>query len=221
MGHSMGGQIALHYLLSKFSPYNKQTTTSAAHPVINGLLLEAPYIALDPSSQPSAVTVTLGRLVSKLLPHHHMVQKLDAGYMSRSPKVCEDWVADPLCHDTGTLQGLAAMLDRAAQLDRLSRHQSVTNLSSKLPTGCALWLGYGTGDRVTSGEASRRLFDVLEVGTSQGDDVKVVREYDGAYHKLHAEPDGVGEAFARDVGSWVAQRAKVSDVGDGEVKAKL
>lgn len=74
---------------------------------------------------------------------------------------------DPLCHDTGTLEGLAGMLDRADDLD-CNRLDIVDG---------RFWIGHGSADRVTSFDSSKRLFERLRVSD------KVFREYEGWYHK--------------------------------------
>ena len=99
------------------------------------------------------------------------------------------------------------MLQRAADLVTLStstRAAAVppTGLTKTLP--CPVWFGHGTDDKLTSYPASKKLFDVL----SAPDRDRTFRTYEAAYHKLHAEPDGVGEGFARDVGEWVLERVE-------------
>ena len=230
MGHSMGGQECLHYLLNKSSPYLSSSSTSTSHPVISALLLESPYIALHPSSQPPPLVVTLGKLASKLLPSRQMVQQLSPEFMSRDPKVREDWVKDELCHDTGTLLGLAGMLERAGQLDVLGRSGTGVNnglLNDTLPEGVrGLWIGHGTADGVVHFDAAKRIFERVGFaggnGGSGGDIMgkKEFRTYEGAYHKLHAEPDGVGEEFTRDVGEFVMAvvEAGKSESGGGNAR---
>jgi len=199
MGHSMGGGEALHYALSTSSAL-------ADRPPLAGLLLEAPFIELDPASEPWSITVYAGKLAAKLLPHAQMKQKLDPTYMSRSARVRQEWVDDPLCHDTGTFAGLDGMLQRSADLSRLSRAQKVSSLSTSVP--CPLWFSHGTSDHVISYPSSKRLFAVLKAPK----DDKTFKAYADAYHKLHAEPDGVGEQFAKDVGEWIiAHAAKDGD----------
>ena len=195
MAHSMGGAQALLYLLTT-------TPFTPSRPQITGLLVEAPFIALDPSAQPYRLTVTLGKLAAKFLPSRQMLQKLDPKHVSRSPKVQQEWDDDELCHDTGTLGGMAGMLQRAADLVSLSEGKAMPGLTKRL--GCPVWFGHGDGDKVTSHSASKKLCDVLEV---EGGD-KTFKTYPGAYHKLHAEPDGVGEEFARDVGEWIVKHVK-------------
>jgi acylglycerol lipase len=153
--------------------------------------------------------VQAGKLAAVVLPRSQLKQKLDPKYMSRSPKVCQEWSDDPLCHDTGTLEGLKGLLQRAGDLSSLSHGGRVPGLTAKLP--CPLWLGHGSGDKVVSYEAAKRLFHVL-IPPQPTD--KTFRDYPGAYHKLHAEPEGVGEQFAKDVAQWIlTQQDRLDQVG--------
>eukprot|EP01099_Mayorella_cantabrigiensis_P006454 TRINITY_DN5407_c0_g1_i1.p1 TRINITY_DN5407_c0_g1~~TRINITY_DN5407_c0_g1_i1.p1 ORF type:complete len:321 (-),score=-16.68 TRINITY_DN5407_c0_g1_i1:231-1193(-) len=195
MGHSMGGGEVFHYLLSTSPSFSKK-------PKFSGLLLEAPYVELDPSEQPTFVKVTAGKLAAFLLPKTQLKQKLSATHMSRSAQVRQDWVDDPLCHDTGSLEGLKGLLQRAADLSSLGHGHKVTGLQTQLP--CPVWLAHGSSDQVVSPGAAKRLFDVLQAPA--GD--KTWKSYTDAYHKLHAEPDGVGEAFANDVATWILSHSK-------------
>ncbi|KAK5349476.1 hypothetical protein LTS03_005381 [Exophiala xenobiotica] len=194
MGHSMGGNEVLCYMLSTSSAFSN-------HPPISGLLLQAPYIELDPAEQPHTFTVAAGRLAALVLPHRQMKQKLNATYMSRSTKVRQDWIDDPLCHDTGTLEGLTGMLQRAGDLSALSHGHKTDGLTTRVP--CPLWVSHGTADKVVSPDAAKRLFEVLEAPAND----KTFNPYPDAYHKLHAEPEGVGEQFAKDVGEWILAHA--------------
>jgi acylglycerol lipase len=195
MGHSMGGAQALTYLIT-----NQKFSTP--RPRLAGLILESPYIALHPTAEPYKLTVVAGTLAARFLPNMQMVQKLPAKHISRSTKVQEDWMNDELCHDTGTLAGLSGMLQRAADLTTLGNGKAVEGLGKQVP--CPIWVGHGTEDHVTWYDASKMVFDVLDV--EKGD--KTFQTYNGAYHKLHAEPEGVSEAFVKDVGEWITQRAK-------------
>ncbi|KAJ9615491.1 hypothetical protein H2200_001566 [Cladophialophora chaetospira] len=211
MGHSMGGGEALAYLLSTSSDYSDR-------PTLSGLLLEAPYIELHATAQPSYMKVQAGKLASMLLPNMQLKQKLDAAYMSRSKKVCQDWIDDPLCHDTGTLEGLKGLLERAGHLSLLSHDRTVPGFTTKLP--CPVWFSFGTGDRVLSYIAAQQLYNVIDAPNKD----KTFKAYPDAYHKLHAEPDGGGEQYAKDVGGWILTHAKakaeVAQVGQSESSQK-
>ena len=205
MGHSMGGGEALCYMLSTAPDLLNR-------PPFAGLLLEAPYVELHASSQPSYMKVQAGKLASMLLPHMKLKQTLDSKYLSRSEEVCQDWANDPLCHDTGTLEGLRGLLQRAGDLSQLSHGRSVSGFTTKLP--CPAWFSVGTKDLVISDVAARQLFNVVDCPNKD----KTFKSYPGAYHKLHAEPNGEGEQYAKDVGGWILthlqKQGGVAQVGE-------
>lgn len=196
----MGGAETLYYALTTPPP-------SPSLPIpLSGVLVESPHIAFPQAAQPSNILVISGRFAAKLLPNKQMVQKLDSSAMSRNPKVCKDWDDDELCHDTGTLRGLAGLLDRAGHLDDVGQGKHVDGLREKLDV--PVFWAHGDEDKVVDFGASKRLFKRVGDGNAGSK----FRRYDGGYHKLHGEPDGMGEEFARDVGTWVCQVGGV-DVG--------
>lgn len=166
MGHSMGGAEVLVYASVGPAPLRAR---------IRGYLAEAPFVALHPDSRPSRLTVVLGRLAAKVLPQRQMLQHLDARWLSRDESVRKDWVDDPLCHDVGTLEGLAGMLGRAEELE--SGKVKVADQAARV------WVGHGSEDRVTSFEASRRWLDGLE-----GVRDREFRVYEGWFHKRVSSP---------------------------------
>ncbi|KAK2741407.1 hypothetical protein FQN55_008323 [Onygenales sp. PD_40] len=194
MGHSMGGAEVLYYALN----------SSLDLPPLRGVLAYSPLIALHPSTRPSIVTVVLGRLVSKVLPSRQMVQPLNENLICRDKRVCQEWREDSLCHDTGTLEGLAGMLDRGIWLESA---ESGRSRKFKGP----VWVCHGTGDEINSYDASRKFVEVLE---SQD---KTFQTYQGAYHKLHAEPEGVKEALAKDIVEWILKRCESAAPDDPKV----
>jgi len=102
----------------------------------------------------------------------HMVQALDANLLSRDPAVCTQFRQDDLCHDTGTLEGLAGMLDRAANLE----NGSVT-MKGETAAGKSIWVAHGTGDGICDFEATKKWTMQAEVQD------KEFKEYDGWYHR--------------------------------------
>ncbi|QSS64364.1 lysophospholipase [Histoplasma capsulatum] len=123
MGHSKGGAEVLYYALN----------SSLDLPPIAGVLAYSPLIALHPSTRPWNLTVFLGRMASKIMPSFQLVTPLNEYLMSRDKRICEEWRRDPLCHDTGTLEGIAGMMDRALWLES---EQAGKNSKYKLP----IWL---------------------------------------------------------------------------------
>lgn len=165
MGHSMGGNETLLYIA-------EGPADVTSH--IRGYLLEAPFLQLHRDIRPSAFTVFAGRLVGRILPNRQMPFKLDEKRVSRDPEIQKAFAEDKLCHDTGTLEGLAHNLDRGFGLD-----------SGKyaVPEGrgeggkTRIWLSHGTKDLVADSAPTERLFKRLEIKD------KELKMYEGWYHK--------------------------------------
>ena len=188
MGHSMGGGQAL--TLACHPDYQESVVRR-----VRGWLLESPFISFSPEEQPSAVKVLAGRLAGKLLPHHQLKHAIMPQHLSRDLAVRESILADALMHNTGTLEGLAGLLDRTAAL--------AAGQVRPLKGGAlrSLWVGHGTEDKTTWFAASKKYFDEY---TGEVAD-KEFRVYEGWYHQLHADgPDS--EVFYRDVGDWILKK---------------
>ena len=161
MGHSMGGAQVLHYAARGPKEIRRQ---------IRGYLAESPFIGFHKDAQPARLTVVVGRLAARLLPSRQMVQKLDSKAMSRDPEVCEAFDKDQLCHDTGTLEGLAGLLKRAEELEK-------GEITIEDGDHVKVWIGHGTGDKVCSYQATQGFMSRLLVKD------KEFRTYDGWFHK--------------------------------------
>ena len=161
MGHSMGGAQVLQYAARGPIEVRRQ---------LRGYLAESPFIAFHRDGQPPRLKVLAGRVAARFLPRQQLVQKLDAKAMSRDPSVCEAYAKDGLCHDTGTLEGLAGLLRRAEELDN-------GEITIEDGEGVKIWVGHGTGDRVCSFEATESLMARLPVKD------KKFKIYDGWFHK--------------------------------------
>lgn len=160
---------------------------------IRGWILEAPYIALSKGYEINPLTIFFGRLAGKLLPLRQMVNKLPPENLTRDPEVIKSINEDTLMHNTGTLEGLAGMLDRTTLIG---------SGKTKLNPGVkSLWLGHGTEDKGTSFPASEKWFNEQ---TAVKD--KEFKRYEGWYHQLHADLPDTREIFAKDVGDWILAR---------------
>lgn len=199
----MGGAEVLTYA---------STGPAATRARIRGYLAESPFCGLSPASRPSQFTVLAGRLAAHVLPNMRMVQALDANLLSRDPAVCERFRRDALCHDTGTLEGLAGMLDRAANLE----DGSVT-MKGETAAGKSIWVAHGNADGICDFEITRKWTMQAEV------EDKEFKEYDGWYHrctltarvfpcflltsfKVHSEPSPDKETYVDDVVKWIFAR---------------
>jgi acylglycerol lipase len=198
MGCSMGGGQAL--TLASDPAYEDLISQ------VRGWILEAPFIAFPPGEEPSAVTQFVGKLVGKLLPHRHLVNHLPKEYLSRDPAVVKSISEDELCHDTGTLEGLAGMLERTDMLNsgRLKLSKNVKSL----------FLAHGTADKTTCFNASKKWYDSQSIEDSKH------KAYDGAFHQLHS--DLCQSEFNKDVSDWILERCgEVSNTAAVAPDAKL
>lgn len=177
MGHSMGGGETLCYAANGPDEVRRH---------IRGFLLESPFVDFDPKSKPSAVTVFLGRLAGKLMGKRQLTNKLDPKLISRDPEVCKRFEEDPLCHDTGTLEGLAGLLDRT---NALSSGKIVIPDNVGEGGVTRIWIGHGDKDGITSHDASKRLYDALQV------EDKEFKSYAGYYHRCTYIP-AIGKSQA-------------------------
>lgn len=197
MGHSMGGGEAL---------------TLAADPAyagaarrVRGWLLESPFVAFAPEQAPSPLSVLAGRLAGRLLPRRRLRSEVPAENCTRDAAVAQSIREDALCHQTGTLEGLAGLLDRTAAL---------TSRTVKLRGDVvrSVWFGHGTEDKVTHFESSKRFYDECTLDVPD----RTFRVYEGWYHQLHADGKD-SEIFYQEVGDWIL--ARVGD--DRKVKAQV
>lgn len=188
MGHSMGGGQVLNY--AALGPVKTRSQ-------VRGYLIEAPLILVAPAAAPWRITEMAGRVAVKAVPRMHMVNKIRTELLCRDPKVCDAIAADPLCHNTGTLEGLKDMLDRGRALDNGT---VLPKEDAKEAGGQGLWIGSGSGDEIIDHAAVVRFAEKLEWKD------KTFKEYPGWYHVLHQEPGEDGEIFARDVSDWILAR---------------
>jgi len=108
------------------------------------------------------------------MPQHQMVNKLDIKLVVRDPAVQKQLEADELCHNTGTLQGLAGMLDRTNDL-----------YSGKIQIGegageggvTRVWIGHGEKDGITNPHASKSFAERIQAKD------KEFKLYPGYYHR--------------------------------------
>lgn len=194
MGHSMGGgEVCTLMGDSKYEELVGQ---------VRGWILECPFVGFSPESEPSSLKVVVGRLVGRLLPKHQMKNEIPEEYLSRDPAVVKSVKDDPLCHNTGTLEGLASLLDRTALLAsgavKVGKHVQ------------SLFLTHGTADKTCSYDAAIKW---AEQQTNVED--RISKSYEGAYHQLHA--DLCKEEFAADVVDFILKRS----YPEGPVEAKL
>lgn len=183
LGHSMGGGEVI--TLAADEQYKDVVSQ------VRGWILDAPFIGFTPEEEPGKLLVFAGRLVGKLLPRQQMKHPIQADRISRDPEVVESIKNDALCHDTGTLEGLASLLDRTAALA-----SGTVPLAGHVQS---VLLAHGTGDLVCSYPTSMEWFKRQTI------EDKTVKSYEGGYHQLHS--DWCKKEFIQDVVDWILKRA--------------
>ncbi|PHH68231.1 hypothetical protein CDD83_6186 [Cordyceps sp. RAO-2017] len=183
MGHSMGGGE----ILTMAGDAQHSSLTGQ----MRGWILECPLIGFPAGQEPNTVKVLAGRLVSRLLPRQQLHIVVPPEHLSRDAAVVESVRKDPLCHNTGTLEGLASLLDRT---EALSSGQ--IRLSERVRS---ILLAHGTQDVICSQAAAIKFME-----SQQDVRDKTIRTYDGAYHQLHA--DNCKDEFARHLVDWILER---------------
>ncbi len=124
-GHSMGGLVALGYVL-----------TDPPRPQPDLLVLSAPAIAALTKHWRPAVAEVLGRV----LPHLEIANRLPAGALSHDPQVEIAYRSDPLnAHSTTTRLGMEFFHAQARVVSRLARLGALP-----LPT----YVLHGSDDRI-------------------------------------------------------------------------
>ncbi|CAK7230529.1 hypothetical protein SCUCBS95973_007605 [Sporothrix curviconia] len=198
LGHSMGGNEVATLMAA---PVGSEHDTAVVQHV-RGWLLESPFFGFPPGEAPSALKISAGRLAGRLLPTFQLKHKIPKEYMARDPETLARLEKDTLCHDTGTLEGLAGLLDRVNDIVQ-GRVKPSANVKS-------VWLGHGDADLCSDFEASKRWFETAAAAVPD----KTFRTYEKWLHMLHAEPKADRELFYREVGDWILAR-----VGDKKEEA--
>lgn len=168
---------------------------------VRGWILESPFIGFPKGYEPHFITVFFGRLAGRFLPYRQMYNPIPPENVTQDPEVIKSINEDKLIHGTGTLEGLAGMLDRTALMGggKTMLSKSVTSI----------WLGHGTEDKGTCYHASKKWFD-----EQAGVEDKEFKTYEGWSHQLHADRPDNRAVFAKDVGDYILARCDGTR-GDG------
>ncbi|MGB4839575.1 MAG: lysophospholipase [Saprospiraceae bacterium] len=133
LGHSMGGLIAVNFLL-----YQERTD-------VNGVILSG--AALEVGKDITPTTVKIVRFIGKYFPGLK-TSKLNPKSISRDPEAVESYVSDPLITKDGAKAGLGLALIN-------SINQTKTILSQ---FNFPVLIMHGGADKITNPEGSKALF---------------------------------------------------------------
>jgi alpha-beta hydrolase superfamily lysophospholipase len=133
LGHSMGGMIAVKFLL-----FNEKTQVSGV--ILTGAALE---VGTDITPLTQKVVGFLGKVAPKL-----KTVKLDPTSISRDPLEVEKYINDPLIHREGGKAGLAlALLNEIKALKQQFKNFTYPVL-----------IMHGESDKITNPEGSKSLY---------------------------------------------------------------
>ena len=178
-GHSMGGLVALIYLLDHVR----------AVP-LRGAVLSAPL--LRPAVKVGAIKQLAADIFARVAPKIALPTGIPPEDISRDPEVVKRYVADPRRIDVVSA-GWAKAMESATERGR----QQAKSLT--LPM---LWYA-GTGDRIVDWQATRDVFATLP--DPEGND-QTFRAWDGYYHEPHNEPAEQREPVYAMLLDWIGER---------------
>lgn len=127
-GHSMGGAIAINYVIS----------TSYT---VDALIVTSPWLKLV--SPPSKTLITLLRPLLRIAPWITLSNKLDPKDISHDEREVRKYAEDPLVHDK-----ISIGLFNSAYIAGYHALRNVYKIN------CPFLIMHGTGDRITSAKAS-------------------------------------------------------------------
>ncbi|KAF9131914.1 hypothetical protein BGW39_001150 [Mortierella sp. 14UC] len=178
MGHSYGGSLVLNY--DCIGPLRTK---------LSGLIASAPLVLASAPTRPSAFTVGVAGLVSKILPSFQTQVVLDSAFISRDADHVEKYNTDPLIHGYISTKGVYDMLTNGKLL-LTERYKLITK-------DVPVLIAHGTEDGLTDYTASKEFFDKIEV---QDKEYKV---YEGHFHELHNEPEAERKVVIDHYIQWI------------------
>ncbi|KAI1782744.1 lysophospholipase [Ganoderma leucocontextum] len=187
MGHSMGGGLVLAFGTQAGAPPVKETLSMLAGVVASSPLVLQTFPA-------SKVLRFIGGKASALLPNVLVDAPVAVEDLSHDPVANEANANDELCIQKGSLKGVHDMLTGGEHL--------LANDYKHWPRNLPLLLVHGDADRITSFTAARELFDKVEAAD------KTFMPFEGGFHELVHEPEGVKERFVDECISWVVKRVE-------------
>ncbi|KJA28801.1 hypothetical protein HYPSUDRAFT_61643 [Hypholoma sublateritium FD-334 SS-4] len=185
-GHSMGGAEVLGFAM-------QGDKYKAAVDSLSGVIATSPLIR-QTTPAPKALKWVGGKL-SVIMPNMLIPAEVKAEQLSHDAEVNAAYLKDPLVKQSGSLKGINDMLNHGEALLK----EGVSRWPKTLP----FIIIHGTEDKVTDFKASQIFHDKVTATT------KKISLYQGGYHELHNEPDGVKEKLADEIVSFIEEHANI------------
>ncbi len=170
-GQSLGGNQVLNYALER-------------KPKLNGIISTSPWLKLVYG--PKTIVILSTRILRKLAPSFTRKAGLNINLLSHDPKVAEDYARDNLNHQFITPAMFFGVTRAGRKVIKQAHHIQLPVL-----------LMHGTGDLITSVEASKKFAEHLKKG---GGDISFI-EWEDCYHEIHNETNN-DEVF-REIMKWI------------------
>ncbi|KAG0708630.1 alpha beta-hydrolase [Suillus ampliporus] len=181
-GHSMGGALVLALPTRASAPPARETVTGLA-----GVIATSSLIL---QTKPAAKAARwVGGKASLLAPSLTIPAEVKGQDLSHDGAVGDAYSKDPMVKQVGSLRGVSDMLDGGEHLLRTDY--------TRWPTDLPVLFIHGSDDKVTSAKASELLHQRLPARD------KKISIYQGGYHELHNESDGVKEKLIEECITWV------------------
>jgi alpha-beta hydrolase superfamily lysophospholipase len=129
-GHSLGGTLALNYILK-------------TNPKLNGAIISSPWLKL--AFEPPKSKITLAKTFNYIFPWFIQRSGLNAGHISRETEIVDQYKSDPLGHGKISVRLFNIAMKSANYALKHSGDLKIRTL-----------LLHGEADKITSPEASKK-----------------------------------------------------------------
>lgn len=184
MGHSAGGGAALAYFTRDREPPSPE-----GKKLFTAVIASSPFIVLT-HPKPRIVRWA-GAKLALLRPYQLIPADVGVENITRNQASREAYAKDPLIKRTGSLRALDDMLTGGEKL--------LSEDYAKWPKDLPLFIVHGTADQVTSCDASKEFCEKVPAAS------KKISLYEGGYHELVHEPDGMPERLVDECIAWIEE----------------
>ncbi len=155
-GHSLGGAQVLNYLVKR-------------QPELSAVVSTSPFITL--AEKPNPVVLFLGKITRSIVPGFTQENQVNPNYVSRDPKVVQDYINDPLVH---------GKLSSALGIDALNAGKFLNEYKGEIKTPTLLI--HGSDDKLTNPEGTLSFYN----NTTGNRTLKI---FPNLAHETHNEPE--------------------------------